>query len=341
MLFTELLQGKVCFNCLARMEAGRIDTGLKGSSSFKNVYEGDSYMGKSIIFILATVILLTGCGIQETEVSQDTARKVQVSNEGVCGEEISLTSSHVALEGRFEKAIVQDDTVYGCSLSVEGLTVIRQDVQSETVLQQILITDVDEVYGLVAAQEDVVLVVASQEGIVSCWEISEGSSQAKLLYEDIGLEGMEGGEVSDCMICQDQEGHYYFWLNTVLPASRYIEDADEKTVMNVGMVYVKDSQMQTLYYEEIPVIKGSKMLGFCFDDEGNPLILAKDSGGSYVKTMDTDARESAEQRIDGLEVMADADAFAVLEGGLLYCQGTYLYEYRVEEQSIETLLDLS
>ncbi|MCD7750893.1 MAG: extracellular solute-binding protein [Lachnospiraceae bacterium] len=298
-------------------------------------------MGKRIFFVLLTVVLLTGCGVLETEVSQDTAKKVAVLNEGVSGEEISLTSSHVALEGRFEKAIVLDDTVYGCSLSVEGLTVIRQDVQSETVLQQILIADVDEVYGLVAAQEDAVLVVASQEGIVSCWEISEGSSQAELLYEDIGLEDLKDGEVSDCMICQDQEGHYYFWVNAVLPANRYSDDADEKTLMNVGRVYVKDSLMQTLYYEEIPVMKGSRMLGFCFDDEGNPLILAKDSSGSYVKIMDADTQESTEQRIDGLEVMADADAFAVVEGGLLYCQGTYLYEYRVEEQSIATLLDLS
>ncbi len=298
-------------------------------------------MGKRIFFVLLTVVLLTGCGVRETEVSQDTAKKVAFSNEGVSGEEISLTSSHVVLEGRFEKAIVRDETVYGCSLSAEGLTVVKQDVQSESVPQQVVIADVDEVYGLVAAQEGALLVVASKEGIVSCWKISEGSSQAELVYEDIGLEDLEDGEVSDCMICQDQEGHYYFWLNAVLPASRYIEDADEKTVMNVGRVYVKDSQMLTLYYEEIPVMKGSRMLGFCFDDEGNPLILAKDSSGSYVKTMDTDTRESTEQRIDGMEVMADADAFAVVEGGLLYCQGTYLYEYHVEEQSIETLLDLS
>ncbi len=298
---------------------------------------------KSLVFlILAAVIFLTACGSSQSAVSEEVER-MRVQKEDVTGEEISLTSSHVSLEGRFEKALVKDGLVYGVYISAgTGLTVVEQDIQTKSVLRKISIEDVDEVYGLVTAQDGAVLVVASQEGEVSCWEITEGSSQAGLLYEDIGLEDMEGGEISDCIqICQDAEGYYYIWINAVLPAGLYQEDADEKTLMNVGRVYVKDSQMRTLYYEEIPVMKGSRMLGFCFDSSGNPLILAKDSGGSYLKTMDTDTRESTEQRIDGLEVMADSDAFAVVEGGLLYCQGTYLYEYRVEEQSLETLLDLS
>ncbi len=289
------------------------------------------------------MLLLTGCGesgtlrVEKVQLFEDDGSGSSGSQAGVAA---LWKASHLSLDSRFENAVVKNGTVYGYYTDDSGVTVVAQDIQSGKVVSERTISGADSAESITVDQEGTVYVLGSQNGSYVFWKVDQDGKISSM--GDFELEDLDDEHTPVPRgLYIDDSGYYYLWYQVVLPASEFYDYMDADVVTDADRIYVKDSNLNTVMYEQVPDSQGNKLLGFSFGSDGSPTILAKDRDGSYLLTMDIDTGESTEYRIDGLEALSDADSIAVTENGILYCQGSGLYEYNMEEQTIEKKLDLS
>ena len=60
----------------------------------------------------------------------------------------------------------------------------------------------------------------------------------------------------------DDNGYFYLWYKLDIPLKEFYEDAEDDVYTEADRIYVKDSQMNTLFYEQVPYSNGCQLLDF-------------------------------------------------------------------------------
>ncbi|MGN0426322.1 MAG: hypothetical protein ACI4F0_00855 [Agathobacter sp.] len=303
--------------------------------------------------LLAAVSLLLTASLFLAACSKDGA----VENSGKEKEEeskISWLDSHVSLSSHYDGVAVRDGVIYGYYEDENGTQVLSQDAQSGEILQSVEIETTANVQNIVADKEgNIYLLELSENGFDGTfWKID---TQGQVSFvEDIVLEdtSLKSGVIPK-NIYVDENGYFYLWYQVTVETgdfnSYYLDffeqaglDVNDFDATAVDRVYVKDSQFNTIFYEDVIDACGSDMLSFFFNENGAPIILAKDSEGTYIRELDVEQKKAvSERRMNAVDLARMDGPQAFTEDGFIYCKGNELYRYYYDTQEQELLLNLS
>ncbi|MBR1701138.1 MAG: extracellular solute-binding protein [Lachnospiraceae bacterium] len=330
-----------------------------------------------MMVLLTTVLLFAvSCG-KKDEVNGGSNLSEAQSKKGTASEDKgSWRFSHAALEERYELATVKEDKIYGCYYTGEGLAVSVQDMEAGAykngfgIWESYVIPGVTEIQNMTVDSQNRICLFGVAETGNTLWQVEQNGEIH--VIENIELEDL-GEFVSPKGFWADSKGHYYLWYGMSVPWSEAYEretkeggtwesetgDGESKgriVYTSLDRIYVKDQNMHTICYEQVPDSGYNKLVSLLFDEDGIPMLLAKDEEGYYMRRVRTEKRDAYEpQRIEepdengslsdhgqgalyGLEMGGN---LALTKQGLLYTRDGALYLYHTEDGKEEKLLELA
>lgn len=286
-----------------------------------------------LFIILLALLVMTGCG---REGGQTEVEKQFPSEAGK-----QWNAVHIPLPGQYELADIEDDKIYACRYGADGLYISIFETGSTALIKELFVPGVTEVKGFsVDSAGEICLFGSTGNGDVF-WRVNadgEISSVGEMEVENLGkLPVLKN-------IYADRNGLYYLWYEMSVLCAEVYENGEKDIYTRLDRIYVKDQQMNTIIYEEVPDSYHNKLLGFAFDEAGVPMLLARDEEGYYIRQMRTTACEEYEARrigTDELSNLENAGSIAFTRDGLLYTQAGFLYRYFLSDSGNERLLDLA
>lgn len=290
------------------------------------------------------LLCMAGCG-KEQQLSANDNRSMEE-------ETMEWSVSHSSMMEQYEMAAVDEEKIYACRYSEDGIIVSTFEKDQMKLINTIALPEIKEVTSLsINAANDICIFGNTGNGYTFC-TISE--SGEKNFIEDIQVENL--GNYADLKnIYTDKNGFYYLWYEMSVPCSEVYENGEEDVFTALDRIYVKDQQMNTIVYEEVPDSYGNSLVCFAFDDAGIPMMLAieGDEYGDnkyYLQQLRTTEREEYERNYievsDFLDFsnfynLANGSLFTFTQDGLLYLWDGALYLYHISDSSSEKLLDLA
>ncbi|MCH5344197.1 MAG: hypothetical protein J1E64_09170 [Acetatifactor sp.] len=283
---------------------------------------------RAIIGLLISIIL-TACGKENTPVELGST-SVRLKNEAAC----FWQDSHVAMNNHYDGVTVKNGVVYGHYTKDGGTTVVSQNAQTGIILSEMQLPDVMDVKCITADLQGNIYFLGDE----TIWRISNGNVTH---LEDIVLEDLDFAEnITPKGIYIDGQGRFYLQYEMGLPANEFYEDAEPYMYSMADRIYVKDSQLNTLFYEQIPNSRDSRLLSFTFNENGIPTILAQSPEGIYVSEIDIEKQELVSKRQLGVIDFTEANKVTFTNNGFVFCRGNDLYQYDYTTQTQEKLLSL-
>lgn len=292
-----------------------------------------------ILFVIC--LFVTGCG-KENPSSASGVQKDPGGQKNPGGAApLHWSVSHSPLSEQYEGATMDGGKIYAYRY-VEGgvdVSVFAADTVEQTASYGI--PDVTEVISISANDSEQICLWGSKENGNALWQVSPNGDIRTL--EDIEVEDL-GLYAELKNFYADSNGLYYIWYTMSVPCAEVYEDGEENVYTALDRIYIKDQQMNTILYEQIPDSYFNKLLSMAFDEEGIPVMLARDEDGYYVQRMRTAVGEKYEpRRLETGEFvnLERSGRFAHTKEGLLYVQEGALYLYHLSDSRNEKLLELA
>ncbi|MCD7751429.1 MAG: extracellular solute-binding protein [Lachnospiraceae bacterium] len=250
------------------------------------------------------------------------------------------SDSHALQNACYEIATVHGGILYGCYTSDIGVVVSSREISGTEALEEITIEGAESVQAIQVNEEGEIFVVGLVENKQSLWKI----------LTDGTVERVEGFQLEDLASASyayakdlyfDEDGNLYLWYELALPASEFYGDVETGTWVEVDRIYVMDSQLQKSFYIDVPNARGTRLYGFCFDENNTPVILASDDNGLYAQALLSGQIEEGTKTRINADDLTEAENAVAVEGGILFLSGNDLYRYTLYEDSAEYLLNLS
>lgn len=293
------------------------------------------------LILLVIFLFVTGCG-KENPSSAPGVQKDPGGQKNPDGATpVHWSVSHSPLSEQYEGATMAGGKIYAYRY-VEGgvdISVFAADTVEQTASYQI--PDVTEVISISVNDSEQICLWGSTENGNTLWQVSPNGDIRTI--EDIEVEDL-GLLPKLKNFYADSNGLYYIWYTMRVPCAEVYEDGEENVYTALDRIYVKDQQMNTILYEQIPDSYLNKLLSMAFDEEGIPVMLARDRDGYYVQRMRTAVGEEYEPRRleTGESVNLERSGrFAHTKEGLLYVQEGALYLYHLSDSRNEKLLELA
>lgn len=308
--------------CLVRLSIGMGDSMTKEKISLS-------------IILIVVCLIATGCGKESP--APDAGGQKDVDERP----QLHWHVSHSPLSEQYEGATMADGKIYAYRY-VEGgadVSVFAADTVEQTASYGI--PDVTEVMSISASDSGQICLWGSTENGNALWQVSPDGDIRTL--EDIEVEDL-GLYAELKNFYADSNGLYYIWYTMHVPCAEVYEDGEENVYTALDRIYVKDQQMNTILYEQVPDSYSNRLLSMAFDEEGIPVMLAKDRDGYYVQRMRTAVGEEYEPRRLEMGESVDLERsgrFAHTKEGLLYVQEGALYLYHLSDFRNEKLLELA
>lgn len=239
-----------------------------------------------VVFLCLFLSLFLGCGNQAS--TKEYYAKSEETSEWVV--------THTELEITLNKAVFYGNSLYGATEEKEGIRISEYELTSMVKKQDLFIDAVDNVSSI-SVKEDGNIVILGKNGEEYVFlEISDGELINKIndiQIEKIGLwPEIKGVYFSD-------DGYCFIWYRMTVPCTDVFKDGEIDVYTPVDRVYVKDTDMKTLSYDEIPDSYGNSLVSLLFDNDGYPVFLAKDDDGYYEKRIRIcNAKEAETTRLD-------------------------------------------
>lgn len=297
-------------------------------------------MKNKILFIAVINVLaclIGSCGKQQTDIESGVPELVR--------SEVSYKDEHTSLNVSYDIAVIKNDMIYGTFRDANGYVIVCQNKATGNIEKQIPLDTDLSVTSIMADNEGFVYFAAEKENknrlyrIEKTGQYEEIADVAPVQNEDIINEGIQ-------QIFRSDEGYYYIWQSAGVPASELLTDdahKDDNAYVYVDQIYIMNDLMQMVYCKQVPRYQGTRLLGFQLGQNGEGLLLVKDTEGVYVEELSLEENNESSEKIylekaDSYEISA---LFAATEHGVLYCRGNDLYEYDFETGERTELLNLS
>lgn len=287
----------------------------------------------SLSIILFVIFLsLIGCGKDDQIHTSD-------SQQGIDGT-IQWNVSHSPMSEQYETATIDDGKIYACRYR-EGsmaISVFTTDTVEHT--ESYEIPGVIELKSIsINASKEICLFGSTEHGN-TLWKVSPNGDISTI--EDIKVEDLGKLPLLKNFYA-DSNGYYYLWYEMSVPCAEVYENGEEDIYTKLDRIYVKDQQMNTIIYEEVPDSYHNKLLSLAFDEDDIPVLLAKDEDGYYVRrirTTDGEKYEPCRLETSELNNLEDSSIIAYTQKGLLYTREGSLHLYHMSNAQDEKLLDL-
>lgn len=298
------------------------------------------------IILIVLVIGVLGCGkatVSENEKTEYGAEQVKYT----------WVDKHVPLYNSYEKSIIEGDMIYSCIYSGEKMSVIYQDKKDGTVSREVPLPGISEVHSMHVDASGYLYITGSDGEKTSFWKI-DGAGKVTG-FENMTLEDAESAILTNTPmgIYTDNNGLSYLWYRLCIPVKEIYNEEEFQEFLkespvsdaygNVERIYVKDEQMDTLFYVQVPSLRGSRLINFYLNESGEPILLAEDAEGIYTQQIDVTQQKTTEkQYLDmDMEISYETSHMVALENGFLCCQNGRIYKFDYNTNEYEQLLTLS
>lgn len=285
-----------------------------------------------LVVLLLTCLTVTGCGRRNQIPDSDRQNIDGLPQWNV---------SHAPMSEQYEGAAIYDGKIYAYRYREGGISISVFSTDKVEQIESYDIPDVLEVKSISVNDFGQICLWGKSEKGNTFWQVSQNGDIS--VIEDIKVE--ELGKFPELInFYADSNGYYYLWYEMSVPCAEVYEDGEEDIYTRLDRIYVKDQQMNTLIYDEIPDSYNNQLLSLVFDEDGSPLLFAKDEEGYYVRKVRTSNREKnkATRLATGEMMNPDGDSIiAYVKEGLLYINEGSLYLYHVSDSQNEKLLELA
>lgn len=285
------------------------------------------------VLLLMLGLLATGCGEANSVTTTDSQKDME--------EAAQWNALHSPMLDQYEAATIKDGKIYAYQYGEAGINISVFATDPVQQLETYEIPGVIEVKSISVNVSGQICLFGSTENGNTLWQVSSGGDISTI--EGIEVENL--GKLPEVKnFYADSNGYYYLWYEMSVPCAEIYENGEEDIYTRLDRIYVKDQQMNTILYEEVPDSYHNKLLGFAFDENGVPVLLAKDEEGYYVQKMrTTDGEEYEPSRLENGELLnlEGESIIAYTPDGLLYIREGALHLYHVSEAWDEKLLELA
>ncbi len=200
------------------------------------------------------------------------------------GQEVKQTpryDTHIQLAYLYEDIAVVGQSIYGVASKEGEVRIVSQNIGSGEIVNEVIIPEETAVQCIAADSQGNIYAAGER----SFWKMNcAGDISA---FDDFVLEDMESAaNITLKGIYTDGNGYFYFHYAMGLPSIEFYEDAETDTFTWADRIYIKDSQLKTVFYEQIPNSRGTRLVAFSVDREGNPMAIVQDVEGLHVSKID-------------------------------------------------------
>ncbi|MCM1215539.1 MAG: extracellular solute-binding protein [Lachnospiraceae bacterium] len=301
------------------------------------------------IILFLTFLFMAGCGKENADQTSDIPQSSNMQQniaqdvEHGTNEMTHWNASHFPMPEQYETATVAGSSIYACGYGEKGVTVSVFSTDSMEQTESHTIPEATEVKNISVSASEEIYLFGSTGDSDTLWKINrDGSSGTieEIEIEDVGL------WPSLKNFYADSSGLYYLWYEMSVPCAEVYEDGEEDVYTRLDRIYVKDAQMKTIVYEQIPDSNHNKLISLIFDEDGIPMLLAKDEDGYYIRrarTTDGEPYEPSRLETDGNTFynLENTRMLAYTQDGLLYTLDGSLHLYHTSDSRDEKLLNLA
>lgn len=292
----------------------------------------------TIFTIISTFMLLfTSCGVSGNNEGKG------ILQEGA----VSWKENHSLLERQYALALATERNIYGCYVKDDEVLLDSIDKEGFSVKETFVLSDAMLISGMAADWEGNVYILDIREESACIWKVdADGRFQDPV---SINLESTK--DAKDLFlkgVYTDQNGYLYVWCEMSVSEEKMEEGTVIEVWHEVDRVYVKDGQLNTIFYDEIPNISKTEVLNFQVATDGSPIFIVRDEDGVYMQEIDVAKKgRKAAVRLDRsggffeTNYASGLGNIATIEDGFLYCQNNDLLEYHYDVQTAKKLLNLS
>lgn len=321
---------------------------------------------KRKIALLLSVLMLTGCGTRAQDDATGSGAGIITGGAGIITEsmggagtsgsenpeteEISWRAVYNAMENRYDLVTVCGDAVYGCRQESGKVTVEYLDKGSLSVQKQYPLPDVSYMQSMATDGQGNIYLLANKDGSTVFWTLDrEGNLQEN---PDMTPEDTENARFIELRgVYADGRGYLYFHYGMAVPEAEIPDREPNKdgipdVYVFVDRIYVKDEQLNTLFYEQIPDTWETSLLSLQVSESEAPLLVIREPEDIYVQEIDLEGKRLGElvrqedsSGLSGENSNLQMDHISAVEGGFLFCLGSDLYEYNFDTQNAEKLLN--
>ena len=287
----------------------------------------------TLLFVL--LILMTGCSHLENDA------KVSVEEQNTIWQ-----ASFYQLKTPY-KLMVISDNLYGCYIRENHVLVDSVNKETQAVDATFDLGNAALISGMRADQNGNIYVLGKREDSTGMWRIgADGTFQdfTPMELEDAG----DGSDIFLKGVYAGTDGLLYVWCEMEIPELRMVEGIELTINNNTDRVYIRNEQLQPIFYVDISNVQGVQTLSFQLNSEGRPFFLVRDENGVYTQEIEVEGKSLGKlDWLDKLKDFFDADYANRLENitpidnGFLYCQNNELYEFHYDSQEREKVLNLS
>lgn len=283
-----------------------------------------------IVFICALLNVLAGCARLASEEGAFTESK----------ETTEWAVTHTELEGFWEQAVFYEDSVYGATEEKDGIRITEYELASMAKKQDFFVNDVDTVSSISVKENGNIFILGQRGESFVLLEVSDSgkvSEISDIQIENIGL----WPEIKGVFFSND--GYCFIWYRMTVPCTDVFENGEVDVYTPVDRVYVKDADMKTISYDEIPDSYGISLVSLIFDNDGYPVFLAKDEEGFYEKNIRVCKDEEEEiLRLDSeFDHLLNCSNIIMTEKGFAYISKGDICSFETESGTEERLFHLS
>ena len=297
--------------------------------------------GTRIIVLTILIFMITGCGGNSESGNSENRDNPAHGRNGD-----SWQADYSKLENQYELAVAADN-IYGCYVKDGKVLIDSINKEDLSVGDSFVLPDASSILGMVADTEGNIYLLGDQGESTGFWKINtDGNLQdfAKLKLEDTE----DADDLFLKGIYADQSRNLYIWCEMMIPEIKLTGDIESKSWHYEDRVYIKDEQLNSVFYVKIADVQGTQVLSFQMNSEGIPLFIVKDGEDIYIQEIDVD-KEGLKDRVqlDRLTDSFDSDHMNSMENivsidnGFLCCLGNDLYEFHYDTQKSEKVLGLS
>jgi len=258
-------------------------------------------------------------------------------------EEKSWDISHQKLSKRYTVASISGDYIIGAYADERGVVITSEKIGGNGETKECVIDEATEVESITADEVGNIYALGFSQENPMLWKLDKDNN-----VSEINNTEMESAD--DCLTIRGfyKKGDYcYLWVQMQILCSEVYENAEEGVYTLDDRIYVKDLNMNTVCYDDIPSSYGNQMICFMFDEKDNPIVLAQDEEGYYKRNLkislgSTPEKERIKENIDIVDGFTGVcNNVLSTEDGLMYTKKGDINKYSLGEGKSKRIIHLA